>query len=300
VFDVLIDVVLPVLLVAGIGGVAGRRIGLSNETMSAAVFFLFSPALVFTSMSTANLHSSAVARIALVAVGVFALNALLGFAWSRVRRSDPRTRAVAVVGAAVPNLGNMGLPMARLAFGARGLEIGIMIFVIGVILSSSAAVAVGTLAVGEHSRRGALLAPLRYPSIYAAAVGVAVNLGGVRLPALVRDSVGTLGQASIPCMLVVLGLSFTSPGLRDLGEPLAAGINRLVIGPLGAWALTLLVGLEGVARGTSIMMAGMPSAVATTILAAQLRANVPLAVRIVVVSTLCSIATLTVLIALVR
>ena len=42
-------------------------------------------------------------------------------------------------------------------------------------------------------------------------------------------------------------------------------------------------------------MAGMPAAVNTTILAGRLGADVPLAVRIVVVSTSLSIVTLTVL-----
>jgi predicted permease len=117
---------------------------------------------------------------------------------------------------------------------------------------------------------------------------------------VISESALTLGQASIPCMLVVLGLQFRRPRLDDLAEPVASSVNRLVIGPLLAWPLVTAIGLHGVTADTSIMMAGMPTAVMATILAAELRARVTLVVDTVIVSTLLSIATLTVLISVLR
>jgi predicted permease len=101
-------------------------------------------------------------------------------------------------------------------------------------------------------------------------------------------------------MLVVLGLQFRRPKLDDLTEPIATCVNRLVIGPLAAWPLAALLGLHGVPGRTSIMMSGMPTAVMTTILAVELDARPELAVRNVVLTTLVSIASLTVLITLLR
>jgi predicted permease len=195
----------------------------------------------------------------------------------------------------VPNQGNIGLPMARLAFGPTGLAFATVLFAFGVILNASAAVALGALVLGEHTPRRALLAPLRYPSIYAAAAGVIVNVLNVNLPVAIEVPIATLAQAAIPCMLVVLGLSFQTPKLGDLEHPVAVSVNRLLFGPLAAYALASLVGLEGTARDVTILMAGMPAAVNTTILTARLGADVPLAVRIVVASTLLSIVTLTAL-----
>ena len=87
---------------------------------------------------------------------------------------------------------------------------------------------------------------------------------------------------------------------RYLAEPLAACVNRLVIGPLVAWPLAAAIGLGGVTARTSIMMAGMPTAVMSTILAIELDARAELVVRTVVLSTLLSIASLTVLITILR
>ena len=190
--------------------------------------------------------------------------------------------------------------MARLAFGERGLQIAVVIMVVGQILTASVGVTAGTMAKGEHSHLAALAAPLRYPTIYAAVAGLLVNVTAVRLPVAFADSLDTLAQASIPCMLVVLGLSFRLPKPGHLVDPLAVSANRLLIGPLVAWPLTAGVGLAGVTAATSIMMAGMPTAVMTTIIALQIGLRGDLTVRAVVVSTLVSAATLTVLITLLR
>jgi predicted permease len=104
----------------------------------------------------------------------------------------------------------------------------------------------------------------------------------------------------VPSMLVVLGLQFRRPRLDDLAEPVASSVNRLVIGPLVAWPIGALIGLGGVTARTSIMMAGMPTAVMSTILAIELDARPELVVRTVIVSTLLSIASLTILIGILR
>jgi predicted permease len=300
VLDVFLEVVLPVLLVAAAGGYAGRRLGLSLETLSKAVFYLFSPCLVFTSISTIELSGGDIARLVAVAVGVFVANAVVAFGWSAARDSDRPTRAASVLNSCVVNQGNMGLPMAALAFGDAGLRIAVVVFVTGVLLWSSAGIALASLARGTHSPRRAMLAPLRYPSIYAAVAGALVNVADIDLPVAIAESAGSLGDASVPTMLVVLGLQFRRPNLDGIAEPLAATVNRLVIGPLVAWPLAAAIGLGGVAGRTSIMLAGMPTAVMSTILAIELDARAELVVRTVILSTLLSVVSLTVLITVLR
>ncbi len=298
VLDVLVSVVLPVLLVAVVGGVVGRRLDFSVETFSAAVFYLFSPALIFANVATVQLAGGDIARLCLVAIVVFVVNVVVAYAWSRARGSDRPTTAAAAINACVVNQGNMGLPMARLAFGEVGLSIATVIFVFGTFLWSSAGIAIGSMATGN--RRAALTAPFRYPSMYAALLGALVNVANIDLPTLLDESITTLAAASIPCMLVVLGLQYRRPRLDDLAEPLAASVNRLLIGPLVAWPAVMLLGLDGVTGRTSVMMAGMPTAVMATVLTSQLGARPDLAVRAVVLSTLLSTVTLTVLITLLR
>ncbi len=251
-------------------------------------------------MADIELEAGDIGRIVAVAVVAFFANAAVAQLWGTLRRADPATNATNIITSSVANQGNMGLPMATLAFGEAGLQVAVLVFVTGVVLWSSAGIALGSLASGTGSRRRAMTAPFRYPSIYAAALGALVNITNVDLPVVIRESTRTLGDAAIPCMLVILGLQFHRPRLDELADPLATSVNRLVIGPLVAWPLTAAFGLRGVVADTSVMMAGMPTAVMTTILAVELGGKAPLAVRTVIVTTLLSIPSLTVLIALLR
>jgi malate permease and related proteins len=299
-FRVLLDVVAPVLIVAFIGGVVGRKVGMATETMSRAVFYLFSPALVFTSLSSIKTGSGDVARLVSIAVGVFAMNAVVSTLWGRLRHHDRPTRATSLLSNSVVNHGNMGLPMARLAFGEAGLQLAVVIFVTGVVLWATVGIMLANAVAGRGTWRTSLRAPLKYPSIYAAALGVLVNATNVHLPTFITDSTKSLGQASIPCMLVVLGLQFRRPDVRQLFEPGAVAVNRLLLGPLTAWGLAAAIGLDGTPAKIAILLCGMPTAVMTTILARELDGKPELAVNTVLVTTLASIGSLTVLITLLR
>lgn len=291
------DVMLPVLLVAAVGGVAGRRLGVPVKTLSDIVFYLFSPALVFVSIAEVELAGGAVVRIVAVVVAVFAANLAIALAWSRARRDDGPTAATGALAASLPNQGNLGLPIAALALGDAGLGVAVVAFTAGATLQSSAGVAVGSF--GRVPLREALLSPLRYPALYAAAAGVAVNAAEVHLPASISASTASLADAAIPCMLMVLGLQFHWPRAGDVVEALASSANRLLVGPLVAWAVASGLGLDATVRAAVLISCSMPTAVMVTILAAQLGGRAELAVRAVVVSTLLSIVTLTALVALV-
>jgi predicted permease len=299
VLRVFLDVVLPVALVALVGALVGRLRGVPVEPLSALVFYLFSPALVFTSMASTQVPAGVSLRILGVMVGTFAVMLAAATAWSLARRHDARFRASFALGATTPNSGNMGLPVAQLAFGDAGLQLAIVNFVAGATLANTAGIVVASMAGG--SRSAALRAPLRAPYIYATLAGLAVNALDVRLPIAISAPAESLAVAAVPCMLVVLGLQLQTAGRReDVGDTVAANAMRLLIAPAAAWVVASALGLEGVERATLVVLAAMPTAVIATILATEYGARPAFVTRVVVTSTLASMATLTGLIALVR
>jgi predicted permease len=318
VLDVFVNVMVPVWLVALVASVAGQRLGLHAEPFSRATFWLFSPALVFTSMLGIDMQGAEVGRIIAVALVVFVVNLGAAAAWCRWRGTDQSTIGIQLLASTSSNQGNLGLPIATLAFGAAGLKVAVVVWIVGVVLQSSAGFAVACY--GHLPWRRALLAPLRYPAIHAAAAGVALNLLDVSLPKPLMSSVSTLAVAAIPTMLVVLGLQLHVPRRGQLLDPVATGVNRLFVGPAVAWPVATLLGLVGTSRAAMVVQCAMPTAVMVTVIAGQVVAGrsvdmveadedveinvtderVDLAVRTVVVSTLMSLVTLTVLVSLVR
>lgn len=299
VLKVFLEVVLPVALVAIAGGLVGRWRNLSVAPVSGLVFYLFSPALVFHSMQTTQVSADLSVKIIAVMLVTFAATYACSLLWSGVVRHEPPMRAAFALGATTPNVGNMGLPVALLAFGQVGLDIAVMNFVVGAVLSNSLGIAIASMAGG--SARAALTAPLRAPMLWAAVAGLTVNILGLDVPVTLDVPISSMAAAAVPVMLAVLGLQLQHAVGRDhLLDTVVVNAGRLLIAPVVAWFACTALGLDGVARATLTVLSAMPTAVIATIIATEFRAVPAFVTRVVVTSTLLSMLTLTALIAMVR
>jgi len=297
---VFFDIVLPVFIVALLGGAVGRWRKLPIGPISALVFYLFSPALTFYSMATTRLSASVSAKIVAVMLLTWVVMLIFATIWSTLRRHDPSMRAGFALAATSPNVGNMGLPVAQLAFGSVGLQVGVMNFVAGSVLTNSAGIAVASMAGG--SRMEALRAPFRYPSLYAAALGVLVNVFAIHLPPAIDSPAKSLAGATVPTMLCVLGLQLQAKTSEseNLLETIVVNAARLLVAPTVAYLAAIALGLGNVPRGTLVVLAAMPTAVIATILATEFGARPSFVTRVVITSTIASIFSLSILISLVR
>ncbi len=297
--SVFTDVVLAVFVIAVLGHVVGRWRGIEVASLTASTFYLFSPALVFHSLSRTELSWTFGSRL-LVVVGTGWLTvAVLAYAWTRFRGHDSAKRAAVLLSAVTANGGNMGIPVSALAFGDAGLEIAVVNFVVGAVISNSAGIAIASSG-KAGSRREILTAPFRFPYLYAAAAGLLVNATDADLPVVVEAPVESLAGAAIPVMLVVLGLQLRNPATRtDAADVGFVTSLRLLVAPAIAWPVATMVGLDGVERATLTILAAMPVAVITTIVATEFQIRPDFVTRAVIISTAASIVTLTPLISMV-
>jgi malate permease and related proteins len=257
------------------------------------------PALVFHALATTELTAGVSLRIVGVMLATFAVMYVASSAWSFAVSHDRSMRAGFALAATMPNTGNMGLPVALFAFGQPGLEIAVLNFVLGALLAYTAGIAIASMADG--SPREALSTPFRYPALYAAGLGVAINAFDIPLPFAVEAATSTIAAATVPLMLVVLGLQLqTQMGSGQWVDSIVVNAGRLLIAPAVAWFVATAIGLDGSTRATLVVLSAMPTAVIATVLATEFRAQPGFVTRIVVSSTLLSIVTITVLIAMVR
>lgn len=286
---------------AGLGGYMGRRVGVPVHPLSGLTFRLFSPALIFHSLLTIDISRDIAARLIGVIAGVFFLLTVASFGLSKILGHDRSTMAAVALCSAVANAGNMGLPIAKLAFGDEGLKIAVVMYVANSVLTYSAGVVIASFGTSTGARQ-ALIAPFKVPALWAAAVALTINYNGWHLPAAAETVAATLAGASIPVMLVVLGLQVMDrvPRTERRRDIFSAVSLRLVAAPLIAWGVTTALGLQGVTQHTLILTAGMPTAVMASVLAMQYNAKPQLVSRVVITSTLASIATLTALVTILR
>jgi predicted permease len=297
--DVFLTVILPTFLVAAVGAGLQRWRNLGVGALGPVAMYLLSPALVLNGLLTTELPASISLRVVIAAFAAMTVMLALAFVLSGAVRHPRSLQSGFTLATGFPNAGNMGIPVAFLAFGEQGLAVAIIIFVVQGSLSWPIGIFVAARGRGQGFEP--LIAAAKVPTLYAVPVALVMRLADWDLPFTLARPIEMLADATIPVMLIVLGFQL-SQGI-DWGRwrsLVSSGVLRLALAAGAAYIVTLIVGLEGTAQQTVVLVAAMPTAVFTTILATEFDAEPKFVTSAVVISTLASIATLTVLITLLR
>src|SRR5262249_38770274 len=153
-------------------------------------------------------------------------------------------------------------------------------------------------AAGHRSIFRAILGITRIPAIYGVTAALLVILTGISIPVALTRPIQLLADAAIPVMILVLGMQLERATTPKDPRVVAAAVGlSLVAAPFVALGLTSLLGISGAARQSGVVLASMPTAVITTILALEFDTAPMFVTNVVFVTTLLSPFTLAPLIA---
>jgi predicted permease len=296
--DVFVNNLLPVLLCAATGFVLGRTLRPDIKTASRMAFYIFSPCLVFVSLERVKLSGSELGKLALFTFAVSIIIGGLAYLFGRSLKADQQLIASLVVASMFVNSGNYGLAATKFAFGEDALARALVCFVFGTVMVYSLGVLIASM--GKFSAGQALRHLVTVPAIYGLIAAGLVRQMDWQVPLFLDRSVSMLGDASIPLMLVILGLQIAEARIwpRDRMALIgASAFLQLIVAPLIALLLAHWMGLTGTARQAGVLQASMPAAVVTTVLAVQYDLDNTLVSGVVVLTTILSPLTLTPLIA---
>ena len=255
----ILAIVLPIIVLVAVGYAYGRRHAPDMAVVNRINLDIFIPALIFAVLADRDVELEAYWRLALATLVVVMGSGLI--AWPVARLLGYRLRTF-VPPMMFNTAGNMGLPLALLAFGDPGLPAAVVLFVVENVLHFT----VGTwmLAGRPHP-----LALIRMPMLAATLLGLGFNLGGLALPEPVMEAVRMAGQVAIPLMLFALGVRMTGV---DLSHWRIAGVGTLtypLAGVLCALVAAWLTGVEGVLFAQLLVFSVLPPAVLNYMLAEQ-------------------------------
>lgn len=276
-------VVLPVLLVAGIGFTwarMGRRF--DSVFLTDIVTNIGTPCLVAHALMTLDISPKSLAEMGVAVLTAVAGFLALGFVVLKVLKLSINSYLPALT---FPNTGNMGLPLALFAFGEEGLALAVVYFSCTVTLQF-------TLGISLSAGNLSLSRIIRTPAIYAVLISVVVILLGIELPNWIENTIGLLGDLTIPMMLLTLGVSLAQLKVNALGRNLLLSCVRLAGGFLIALLVAQIYELPPTAEGVLIIQSAMPVAVFNFLFAQYYgRAHADVA-AMVVISTALSFLTL--------
>jgi predicted permease len=297
--EILVNDILPVFIVIGLGYAFARRNHAELRTVTRLTFFVLSPCLVFVSLIESNMDSGETAQIFLYVLAMVLVMGALAWVTGRAMRLTPPQLIGFLLAAMFVNAGNYGLGVTRLAFGEATEARAVIYFVSSSILIYT----LGTLIASgfKGGWRGAFKHLLTLPQVYALIAVFVVRATGWQVPEPIMEALDLPARATIPLMVLLLGMQLANASVGEYWKTASVGtVLRLVIAPFIAVGFAALLNLSGPARQAGILESSMPTAVVSTLIANEYEAEPQLVTGTVLLSTLLSPITLSIIIALLQ
>lgn len=291
--------ILFILILAGyvlgkkkiIGDVAGKA-------LSDIALLLSTPCVIALSFerefSFAILKELGVAVLVAVAVHVVAIV----IAQLLYRKDTPRDRVLRA-SAVLSNAGFMGLPLQQAVLGDQGVFYGAAYVTVFTLTLWS----YGLLTMDKSSRRLSAKKLLVNPGVIGLAAGIIILLLPLDLPELIRAPIAHLGALNTPIPMLFIGYSLSQVDLRTAlrnRSYYAASAVRLLLVPAAAIGLLYLFGVRGTLLCSMAIAGSAPIAAAVSMFAGKFGQDTEAASNLVALSTVFSVVTMPVFVALVQ
>ncbi|MDW6065070.1 AEC family transporter [Streptomyces sp. FXJ1.4098] len=249
------------------GYVLGRRGSLGEhgrDVLTAVAFQVASPALLFSTLSRANLSVLLSVPMLVTGLSTFVVAGTF-IAVGAVRRWSVGRTTIGALCASYVNAGNLGIPVAMYVLGDASLIAPVLLFQQLVV----SPIALTVIDLSRSESRTSLLrqltTPVRNPIVVGSLSGVVVAAAGWRIPGPVMEPVSMLGGMAVPGVLLAFGLSLPGSALpgrgEDRGPVLLSVALKSFAQPVVAWAIAAGVfGLGGAALFAAVVTSALPSA----------------------------------------
>lgn len=294
---VLLEIVLPVFLIFLSGYWIQKKFNLDIKTASALSLYILCPVLIFRTFYTYKLNEQFYYIILVQLLLLFSLIAITKLL-CRVFHYDLVNENALILTTAFMNSGNYGAPIILFAFGDKGFNEAILIMVLHALFMGVFGVYFASR--GKGSVKESLINIFRLPNVYAVALGLIFQYTHIPISHSFQQAIDLVGEASIPVIMLVLGMQLATIQLKDLeGKLVTVGTSvRLVISPAVAWVMCSLLPIDQLLKHVMVVIAAMPSAATALLYAVQFEAKPQLVSSVTFVSTLLSFVTISVLIGL--
>lgn len=263
-------IILPVFIIVAAGFGYARLRGQSARAdmgvLNRLSTELFCPMLVFTALSGREFDLAGNAVLILAGFAISLGSGLLAWPAARLLGYDARSFVPPMM---YNNCGNMGLPLALLAFGTPGLPAMIALFMACNLVFFSVGIKIL-----ESGRPGAGSNPLSFltsPMMLSMLAGIAFSLADLGVPAPLFGAMKMMGDASIPMMLFALGIRMLDVNLASWRIGLVGAAFCPLAGLTVAFLLEFVLPLTERQRGLMYLFAALPPAVFCFMMAERYR-----------------------------
>lgn len=267
VLERILGIILPVFIIIAVGyGYArlrGERVRADMLSVNRVSMDVLCPLLIFSALAAKDFDLARSGMLILAGVIISLGSGLIAWPVARLLGYDARTFVPPMM---YNNCGNMGLPLAALAFGSSGLAAAVALFMACNLIYFSVGI---KIIESGRNQRTPFWKFLVSPMMLAMAIGMVFAIFRISLPAPLMTALKMLGDACIPIMLFALGVRMLDVNFKSWH----IGVVGAIVCPLGglivAWLLDQLLTMNDMQRGQMYLFAALPPAVFCFMVAEQ-------------------------------
>lgn len=283
-WNILLRVILPLVLVVGVGYFARRRMKIDLATLVTLNLYFFVPSYLLSRLTQTSIDRLEVWQIGIGTVLPVVTGSLILASLLAMFRMPREAMANFVVGSFFYNSANFGIPVAELALGphaGRQQAIVVMFTSMMMFLMGYAIVAAGQ---GNGWSAGRKF--LRMPFIYVAILAMTLQWLQWHPPEEVRHGLDILAMGMLPIALLTLGAQISEHASITQWRKVSAVVAiKLVCAPLLALLIVRGLGLWPDPGRLLVLAAAAPTAVNTVIVTLDLGGDADFATDCVFWST---------------
>jgi predicted permease len=261
------------------------------------IFNIGLPIILFTSTASHDfkhlINISHIALILLTTVIVFFLSHYTAYKFI----DEKRDKGVFVQGAFRGNLIIVGLALCANAYPEKGIAIATIPTAATIIVYNLLSIFTlnNSLHQQSHSLKKNVYDIIKNPLIIGITAGLIANLIGFTTPDLILQSNQYIAQMTLPLALIAIGGSLNFLQLKQNIKPaLMASIWKIMLSPLILISLLFIIPIDPTAAGVLFLLTASPTATASLIMVQAMGGNADLAAKIIILSTLISLFTVTI------
>ena len=275
----LVAILFPIFGIVAAGYFYARRHKPEMAVANRLNMDVFVPALVFAAMAGKSFDLVAFAPLALGGFLVLVSCGLLAWPIAKLIGVQPKTLVPPML---FNNSGNIGLPLAVLAWGEEALAAAVILFMVENTLHFS----FGARLLDPKTR---LLTLWRVPVVFAAIAGLTVAMLKISIWQPLVIAIKMLGDVSVPLLLFSLGVRMTDVSFGEWKLSVGSALLRPLAGMAIAYAVIQLFGLEGRDAAMLVVFGALPPAVLNFLFAERYQQEPQRVASIVLVGNLAAL-----------
>ena len=297
--NVAFSVTAPIFLIITLGAWLNNKKIINQEfiqTSSKLIFNIGLPVMLFTSTASHDFQKLVNFQHIIILLATTLIVFFLTSVSGKYIVKAPEDKGVFVQGAFRGNLIIIGLALCANAYGEQGVAIATLPMAVIIIVYNL--FSIYTLNASLHHKKFSLRKNLediiKNPLIIGICAGLLVNVVNLPIPNIIMETNLYLAKMTLPLALIGIGGSLNFLQLRENIKPaLVASVWKIILSPVILIALMLIWPIDPISAGVLFFLAASPTATASFIMVKAMKGNSDLAAKIIIISTLLSLFTVT-------